>query len=460
MKQAMARVGDRHVRMLVAGCGAPVLLLHGSPNNADLLLPLVENLRRDFLVVAPDTPGNGASDPLQPETSQAGRYADALVELLDVLNLPQVAVYGFHTGAVFAAELAGRHPSRVTALVCDGHPLWTEAEAAQLDESYLQPVRPLLDGSHLASLWSRVIDQNWHFPWHLREAGRRVNRDLNAIDRLHGQAMGLLCAGDAYRAPYAAALRADGLPRLGRLRLPTLLTAADADLLSQHLQRVPPSEWVQVQPYEGPQQIAERTTDWFKQHPPAAANLTLPPSPRRFVEVDEGQLYVEGDAGAASVWLHDAGESSAQAPKNGETLRLDLPGHGLSTAPWPDETEELKEMLQQAIAAAGLDGRNCSVQGRGLGRQLADLLNGEKTALKPQPMEVPDIAPRWDGAHLLAAWHFCRFRSQYRHWFQRGLGARRNAPLPSATALQQMTLDVLRTGPKTLARTLPFSCVD
>lgn len=29
----MARVGDRHVRMLVAGCGAPVLLLHGSPNS-------------------------------------------------------------------------------------------------------------------------------------------------------------------------------------------------------------------------------------------------------------------------------------------------------------------------------------------------------------------------------------------------------------------------------------------
>ena len=456
----MAPVGDRHVRMLVAGRGAPVLLLHGSPNSADALLPLAEHLRRDFLVIAPDTPGNGASDPLQPETSQAGRYADALAELLDVLKLPQVAVYGFHTGAVFAAELAGRHPSRVTALVCDGYPLWTEAEAAELDEDYLQPVRPQPDGSHLAALWSRIIDQNWQFPWHLREAGRRVSRDLNAIDRLHAQAMGLLCAGDAYRAPYAAALRADGAPRLGLVYKPTLVTAANADVLSQHLPRVPPNEWVQAQPCEDAQQIAEKTADWFKRHPPAAASLTLPPSSRRFVDAGEGQLYVEGGAQAASVWLHDAGESSAQAPKNGERLCLDLPGHGLSTAPWPDEAGELKEMLQQAIAAAGLDGRNCSAQGRGLGQQLADLLSGKGRSLEAQPMEIPDITPRWDGAHLLAAWHFCRFRSQYQHWFKRGPSARRNAPLPAAAALQQMTLDVLRTGPKTLARTLPFSCVD
>ena len=31
------------------------------------------------------------------------------------------------------------------------------------------------------------------------------------------------------------------------------------------------------------------------------------------------------------------------------------------------------------------------------------------------------------------------------------------APMPSAEALQQKTLDVLRTGPATLTRTLPYS---
>ena len=460
----MVPVGDRHVRMLVAGRGVPVLLLHGSPNSADSLLPLAEHLRRDFLVIAPDTPGNGASDPLHPETSQAERYADALAELLDVLNLPQVAVYGFHTGAVFAAELAGRHPSRVTALVCDGYPLWTEAEAAELDASYLQPVTPQPDGSHLARLWSRIIDQNWYFPWHLRDDARRVSRDLNAIDRLHGQAMGLLCAGDAYRAPYAAALRADGLPRLQRLRTPTLVTAAQADVLSQQLPRVPSSRWVQGEPSEDAQQIAEKTREWFRRHPPAPATLSLPPAQRRFVDVGQGQLYVEGDAKAASVWLHDAGESSAQAATeeingpSGGTLRLDLPGHGLSSAPWPQTDAELLDCLRRGLDAVGVDLRKSVVFGKGLGRQVAELIKGDRSALQAQPMQIPDIAPRWDGAHLLAAWHFCRFRCQYQPWFQRGAGARLPVPLPPAAVLQQKTLDVLRTGPATLAHTLPFSC--
>ena len=457
VKQAMAPVGGRHVRMLVAGSGAPALLLHGSPSNADSLLPLVERLQRDFLVIAPDTPGNGASEPLLPEAPQAERYADALAALLDVLKLPQVAVYGFHTGAVFAAELAGRHPTRVRAAVCDGLPLWTEAEAAQLDESYLAPLTPQRDGAHLAALWSRIIDQNWRFPWHLREAGQRLNRDLDDIDRLHSQALGLLYAGNPYRVPYAAALKADGQPRLQRLRTPTLVTAAKADVLSHHLSRVPPSQRVQVEHCEDAEQVASMTEDWFKRHEPAPAKLALPPAQRRFVDVGQGQLYVEGHADAGALWLHDAGESSAQAPKDEAALRLDLPGHGLSTAPWPKTAEEVRELLMQGIEAAGLDVRNCRLQGRGLGRQLANLLSGKGSGLAAQPMEIPDVAPRWDGAHLLAAWHFCRFHSQYQPWFRRGPGARLEAPLPSAAALQQKTLDVLCAGRETLARTLPYS---
>ena len=118
---------------------------------------------------------------------------------------------------------------------------------------------------------------------------------------------------------------------------------------------------------------------------------------------------------------------------------------------------ELLETLRRGLAAAGVDLRNCAISGKGLGRQVAELINGDRSALEAQPMQVPDIAPRWDGGHLSAAWHFSRFRSQYQPWFQRGSGARLAVPLPSAEALQQKTFDVLRTGQETLAQTLPFS---
>ena len=457
IKRAMVRVGDRHVFLLTAGRGAPLLLLHGSPNSAATLAPLIEHLANAFLVVAPDTPGNGASDALPTQGAGADAYADALAALLDVLRLPRVGVYGHHTGAVFAAELVRRHPQRVEALVCDGFPLWTDAEAEQLGDDYLPPLGVTADGAHLARLWSRIVEQSWYFPWHVRDEGRRLSLDLGDTALLHGRAMDFLSAGDAYRMPYAAALRADGIPRLAALGRPTLLTCTQADVLAAHLPRAPRNPNLTIRPAEDREGLWEAIEQWFKRHRPPAAELTLPPSVRRFVDTPIGQLHVVGDPNATEVWLHDAGESSAQAPTDTDALRLDLPGHGLSTAPWPAATTEVVAALRAALAAVGVDVTGGAARGRGLGGQLAALLAGRQNALVTRAIDIPDIAPRWDGTHLLTAWHFARYRSQYQPWHQRGFGARSNAPLPSAEALQQMAVDLLRAGQATLTRTLPCS---
>ena len=113
--------------------------------------------------------------------------------------------------------------------------------------------------------------------------------------------------------------------------------------------------------------------------------------------------------------------------------------------------------LRAALAAAGVDANRAIVQGKGLGSQLAGCVTGERNGLASRAVDIPDIAPRWDGTHLLTAWHFARYRSQYQPWHQRGHGTRNSAPLPSAEALQRMTLDLLRAGQTTLARTLPCS---
>ena len=457
LKRAVARVGARHVYLLTAGRGPPLLLLHGSPNSATALSGLIEHLAGSFLVVAPDTPGNGASDPLPLQGAGADAYADALAALLDALQLPRVGVYGHHTGAVFAAELARRHPQRVEALVCEGFPIWTAAEANELGDEYLPPLGVGPDGAHLARLWSRIIDQSWYFPWHVREESRRMSLDLGDTDLLHGRAMDLLRAGDAYRMPYAAALRTDGEPRLAALNRPALLTCTASDVLAAHLPRAPANPRVTKQLVGDREQLWQRIADWFQRHPPPAADLKLPPSPRRFVDTPLGQVHVVGEPDAAAVWLHDAGESSAQAPAGADHLRVDLPGHGLSVAPWPEDWAEVPAALWAAFDGAGVDPAAATIEGRGLGRQLAALLAGRQEHLETQAVEIPDIAPRWDGTHLLTAWHFARYRSQYQPWHERGFGRRGDAALPEADALQRMTLDLLRAGQETLARTLPCS---
>ena len=457
LKRAVAYVEARHVYFLTAGRGPPVLLLHGSPNSAAALSGLVEHLAGGFLVIAPDTPGNGASDPLPLQAAGADAYADALAAFLDALQLPRVGVYGHHTGAVFAAELARRHPQRVEALVCDGFPLWTEAEANQLDDDYLPPLGVGPDGAHLARLWSRIIDQSWYFPWHVQDDSRRMSLDLGDTELLHGRAMDLLGAGDAYRMPYAAALRPDGGPRLAELRRPALLTCAESDVLAAHLPRVPRNACLTKQLAADRDQLWQRIADWFARHRPPSVELRLPPSPRRFVDTPLGQVHVVGKPDAAAVWLHDAGESSAQAPAEAAGLCVDLPGHGLSIAPWPRETADVLAALRAAVEGAGVDLTAATVAGQGLGRQLASLLAGRQERLETKAVEIPDIAPRWDGTHLLTAWHFARYRSQYAPWHERGLGRRGTAPLPGPEALQRMTLALLRAGKETLARTLPCS---
>ena len=456
-RRTIVRVGDRHVFLLTAGRGAPLLLLHGSPNSAAALTGLIEHLADAFLVIAPDTPGNGASDPLPGQAAGADAYADALAALLDVLGLPRVGVYGRHTGAVFAAELARRHPERIEALACDGFPLWTDAESEQLGDDYLPVLGVASDGTHLARLWSRIIEQSWYFPWHVRDESRRLSLDLGDTGLLHGRAMDLLGPGDAYRMPYAAALRADGMARLAAVRRPTLLTCTQQDVLAAHLPRVPPNSSVTTQLAADQDQLHGAIAQWFKRHCPSVAAFAAPSSTRRFVDTPLGQLHVVGEEDAGEVWLHDAGESLAQAPPGTAALRLDLPGHGLSAAPWSAAQADVVAALRTGLTAAGIDASRAVVHGKGLGSQLAGCIAGERNELASRAVDIPDIAPRWDGTHLLTAWHFARYRSQYQPWHQRGHGTRNSAPLPSAEALQRMTLDLLRAGQTTLAHTLPCS---
>lgn len=449
IERQFVSVSGRDVHLLTAGRGAPLLLLHGSPNSAVTLSPLIEHLAKQFLVIAPDTPGNGDSDPLPDAPSDAASYAQALVDLLDAIGIGQVGVYGFHTGATFAAELAKRFPDRVTALVADGLPLWTEQEAAQLDEHYLQPVTANPSGEHLARIWSRAIDQNWFFPWHI-QSGRRIAYDLGEVDRLHSRAMDFLVAGDNYRAPYAAALRADGAARIGAVTKPVLVTCDSTDVLMEHVPRLAEQDNVSVDAGLSAHERFARISDFLSQHPAANATPTFSSNSKRYMRLAGAQMFVIGEG--EDLWLHPAGFSSAEGSRSDPGVRIDLPGHGLTTLPCPSNRDDLLSLVSDAVTALG-----CTrVSGEGLGARLASAVSGSGHLGEPADIDIPSIAPRWDGGHLHAAWHFCRFRSQYRNWADRRASERNESPLPDTGQLHQQTIDILRAGQETLNRTLGF----
>ncbi len=455
IKRRIIRVARRDVHLLTAGQGSPLLLVHGSPNTSETLRPLIDYLSREFLVLAPDTPGNGESSPLPEDADSPAAFAHALAELLDVLGLGQVGAYGFHSGATFVSELARLYPQRVSALVCEGLPLWNAREARKFDEGFLESYAPVRDGAHLMRLWTRLIDQNWYFPWHLGDKGRAVSFDLTDVGRLHQRAMELLVAGDTYQMPYRTVLQADGIERLAAVSAPTLVLYRVQDVLARHMRRVPTGEHIHKAQPHSQRTLYQRIRAWFAEHTAPVAHCEFRQEGSRFIDLPAGQVFVTGETDPNVLWLHDVGESGRAAPEG--CMSFDLPGHGLTSMECPLDIQELLPLVRQILDALHVDTHASGVLGAGLGYQLAAVLAGKQSQLTSAPCDAPDIAPRWDGGHLTAAWHFCRFRSQYRRWDRRTPEQRAQCPLPDAHALHERMIDVLRTGDATLRRVLPYS---
>jgi len=92
----------------------PVVLLHGIGASKDHWPRLARRLAEHVRVIAPDLPGYGESD-VAGDLSMAG-LADAVVDVLDALDLDRVHLAGSSMGGRIAALVAARHPERLRTL--------------------------------------------------------------------------------------------------------------------------------------------------------------------------------------------------------------------------------------------------------------------------------------------------------------------------------------------------------
>lgn len=227
IRRGFAQVGERRVHFRMAGAGPPVVLLHQSPRSSAELVPLMRVLAPHFLVIAPDTPGYGQSDPVMPSGAEPtiDVFADALIGLLDALGLGRVALYGSHTGAIIATRIASRHPRRIAALVANGILMTSPEERSDKADRYLPPLVPQWDGGHLAWLWSRLRDQLVFYPWYRHDPAYRIQW-TQSLEETDASALDLLESGDNYRGAYGAVLTYDIAEDLPTLSMPTLMVVA------------------------------------------------------------------------------------------------------------------------------------------------------------------------------------------------------------------------------------------
>ncbi|HKU36892.1 MAG TPA: alpha/beta fold hydrolase [Polyangiales bacterium] len=100
---------------LEAGHGDPVVLLHGLGSTNSGMLPTLDDLARDYRVIAPDIPGFGESGkPIR--AYHAGFFARWLLALMRELNIERAHLVGNSMGGRIALEVALRAPERVDRL--------------------------------------------------------------------------------------------------------------------------------------------------------------------------------------------------------------------------------------------------------------------------------------------------------------------------------------------------------
>jgi pimeloyl-ACP methyl ester carboxylesterase len=110
------------------GEGPPLVLLHGVGHHWQAWRPVIERLRGEFDVIACDTPGFGASEPLPSSMEPTiTSHADAFEWFLAELGLERPHVAGNSMGGAIALELGRRRAvASVTAFSPAG--FWTAPE--------------------------------------------------------------------------------------------------------------------------------------------------------------------------------------------------------------------------------------------------------------------------------------------------------------------------------------------
>ena len=440
--------GTRQVHYRRTGSGPALLLLHQSPQSSREFEGLMQAWGESFTVLAPDSPGYGKSDPLGVNQAGLEDFATATAEFTAAIGLQRFGIYGYHTGSGIAVALAHQYPERVSAIACNGLVMLTQPELDNILAHYLPRFEPSWDGAHLAWLWARLREQTIFFPWHDRRLATRMNFPMREPEALQQQLLEFLRAGDAYRVGYRAAFAYQAGPVLTQISVPSLITAASRDPLSEHLQRIAsPADCVKIEISEDHAAALETCFAHLLGYPgtpaPQAVATQMPPAKlwSDTLATTNGRLRVlRSGEQIKNVVVHAAGGSAETvAPlllACRHALAVDLPGHGEAPAPEGDcDLRACADQLQAVLSA--LDGEPVWLVGDGSGAAVAlevarrDPARLRGLIIKDAPLPdpklraailsagLPDLQPDWHGGHLSRAWHMLRDARLFHPWFDR-----------------------------------------
>jgi pimeloyl-ACP methyl ester carboxylesterase len=152
IKRAFLDTEDGQILYRIGGEGEALLLLHMNPRSSDEyreLMPIFAQHRR---VIAMDLMGFGDSDK-PPRMYTIADYAKTVIALLNELGINKASIFGNHTGAFVAGEVAVAYGDRIDKLILGNVAGFGEGGQAELFKRFDQGLKIKEDGSHLMERW-------------------------------------------------------------------------------------------------------------------------------------------------------------------------------------------------------------------------------------------------------------------------------------------------------------------
>lgn len=214
-----------------AGDGRPLVALHHLPGSARQIEDVMAALT-DRHVIAPDLAGTGDSGLHPVAAPTIADYARDVLALIDGLGLASVDLYGSHTGACLAVEMAILAPDRIGRVILDGVPIYAPAEASELIAHYAPFVEPDANGAHL--LWAHNFCRNQilFWPWYDHSSAAARGAGLPPPRDLHAWVVEVIKGLDGFPLGYRAVFAYPMAERLPLVSVPTLCISAAVDTLA------------------------------------------------------------------------------------------------------------------------------------------------------------------------------------------------------------------------------------
>lgn len=230
--------GQIHFRYAGDPNNPNICLFHASPGSSRQISELISGLAKYFRVYAPDTPGNGLSDPLPIKQPEILDYANAHLQALNNLGIEKTILFGTHTGASIAACLSQIPKNPCSLLILDSVGLYDPEEKTNLLENYAPKKKISPTGEHLMWVWHFIRDQWLFWPWYEKNERNRIARGLPELTYLHGMYIDVLENLETYHLSYNAAFRFDKEACFRGISCPTILTSNKEDMLFHYFPKL------------------------------------------------------------------------------------------------------------------------------------------------------------------------------------------------------------------------------